>query len=63
MKAELTTSRGIKKAEEVEPIKSLKDIQRIKQYLLGKENKRDYLMVVLGINVGLIGIENCRRIR
>jgi integrase len=53
VKAELTTSRGIKKAEEVEPIKSLKDIQRIKQYLLGKENKRDYLMFVLGINVGL----------
>lgn len=53
MKAELITSRGIKKAEEVEPIKSLKDIQRIKQYLLGKENKRDYLLFVLGINIGL----------
>jgi integrase len=53
VKAELTTSRGIKKAEEVEPIKQLKDIQRIKQYLLGKQNKRDYLLFVLGINVGL----------
>lgn len=38
---------------EVEPIKDIKDIQRIKQYLLGKKNKRDYLIFVLGINVGL----------
>lgn len=53
MRAELTTSRGIKKAEEVEPIKNLKDIQRIKRYLLGKQDKRDYLMFVLGINIGL----------
>jgi len=53
MRAELTTSRGIKKAEEVEPIKGLKDIQRIKQYLLEKEDKRNYLMFVLGINIGL----------
>ncbi len=38
---------------EVEAIKSVKDIRRIKQYLLGKRNKRDYLMFVLGINTGL----------
>ncbi|MDO9566539.1 MAG: site-specific integrase [Candidatus Desulfaltia sp.] len=38
---------------EVEPIKNIKDIKRIKQYLLGKKNKRDYLLFVLGINVGL----------
>lgn len=38
---------------EVEPIKNIKDIRRIKQYLLGKKNKRDYLLFVLGINVGL----------
>lgn len=38
---------------EVEPIKSLKDIKKMKQYLLGKPNKRDFLMFVLGINTGL----------
>ena len=38
---------------EVEPIKNIKDIKRIKQYLQGKQNKRDYLMFVLGINTGL----------
>jgi integrase len=38
---------------EVEPLKSIKDIQKIKQYLLGKESKRDYLLFVLGINIGL----------
>lgn len=47
------TSRGIKKAEEVDPIKNVKDVQRVKQYLMGKENKRDYLLFVMGINVGL----------
>ena len=39
--------------QEVEPIKNVKDIKRIKQFLLGKQNKRDYLMFVLGINTGL----------
>lgn len=38
---------------EVEPIKNVKEIQRIKQYLLGKHSKRDYMMFVLGINTGL----------
>jgi len=38
---------------EVEPIKNIKDIRRIKQYLLGKRNKRDFLMFALGINIGL----------
>ena len=47
------TSRGINKAEEVEPIKNIKDIAKIKQYLIGKENKRDYMLFVVGINVGL----------
>ncbi len=46
-------SRGIPKPKEVEPIKSLKDIEKIKQYLRGKDNRRDYLMFVLGINIGL----------
>lgn len=38
---------------EVEPIKSLKDIKKAKQYLLGKKSKRDYCLFVVGINVGL----------
>lgn len=36
-----------------EPIKNMKDIQKIKQYLLGKKSKRDYALFVVGINVGL----------
>lgn len=47
------TSRGINKAREVEPIKSVKDIKKVKQYLIGKANKRDYMLFVVGINVGL----------
>ena len=47
------TSRGITKAQEVEPVKNIKDIAKIKQYLIGKDSKRDYLLFVLGINVGL----------
>ena len=39
--------------KEVEPIKSTRDINKIKQYLYGKENKRDYCIFVVGINVGL----------
>lgn len=46
-------SNGIAKAEVVEPIKNVKDIKKIKQYLLGKTNKRDYMLFVVGINVGL----------
>lgn len=46
-------SRGINKPQEVEPIKNLKDINKIKQFLIGKENKRDYMLFVVGINVGL----------
>jgi integrase len=47
------TSRGINKAQEVEPIKNIKDIQKVKQFLQGKKNKRDYTLFVVGINVGL----------
>jgi integrase len=47
------TSRGINKADEVEPIKNVKDIQLIKTQLKGKDNKRDYLLFTMGINVGL----------
>lgn len=39
--------------KEVEPIKSTKDINKMKQFLYGKENKRDYCIFVVGINVGL----------
>lgn len=46
-------SRGINKPQEVEPIKNVKDINKIKQYLIGKENKRDYMLFVVGINIGL----------
>ena len=46
-------SNGIAKAETVEPIKNVKDIKKIKQFLLGKSNKRDYMLFVVGINVGL----------
>lgn len=46
-------SNGKPKPEEVEPIKNKKDIEKIKQYLLGKENKRDYMLFVVGINIGL----------
>jgi integrase len=46
-------SRGINKPQEVEPIKSVKDISKIKQFLIGKENRRDYVLFVVGINVGL----------
>jgi integrase len=38
---------------EVEAIKNVRDISKIKQFLLGKKSKRDYLLFVLGINVGL----------
>lgn len=39
--------------KEVEPIRNVKDINKIKQYLYGKNNKRDYCIFVVGINVGL----------
>ncbi|MBU3114623.1 tyrosine-type recombinase/integrase [Clostridium lacusfryxellense] len=45
--------RGIPKPMEVEPIKKLKDIEKVQQYLKGKDNKRDYMIFVVGINVGL----------
>lgn len=38
---------------EVEPFKNIKDIEKIKQYLRGKDNLRDYTIFVVGINVGL----------
>lgn len=39
--------------KEVEPFKNIKDIEKIKQYLKGKDNLRDYTIFTIGINVGL----------
>ena len=39
--------------KEVEPLKNTRDINKIKQYLYGKKNKRDYCIFIVGINVGL----------
>lgn len=47
------TSRGINKAQEVEPIKNPKDIKKLMQYLDGKKNKRDLMLFAVGISVGL----------
>ena len=47
------TSRGITKAQEVEPIKNPKDIKKVMQYLDGKKNKRDLMLFAVGISVGL----------
>lgn len=38
---------------EVVPFKSKKDIEKIKQYLMGKRDKRDFALFVLGINLGV----------
>lgn len=37
----------------VEPFKNKKEIEKMKQYLKGKDNLRDYTIFVVGINVGL----------
>ena len=53
------TKRGIPKAQEVQPIKNQKDIQKIKQFLQGKKDRygqpdlRNYMLFVVGINIGL----------
>ena len=38
---------------EVQPFKNMKDIDRIKKYLLKKGNMRNYNLFIMGINVGL----------
>ena len=38
---------------EVIAFKNKKEIEKIKQYLLGKKDKRDYALFVVGINIGL----------
>ena len=38
---------------EVMAFKNRKEIEKIKQFLLGKKDKRDYALFVLGINIGL----------
>ena len=52
MEASAYTSRGILKAQEVEPFKNLNDIQKLKSYFK-IHNLRDYTIFVVGINVGL----------
>lgn len=47
------TSRGIPKAQEVEPIKRVSDIKKVKEYLIATKRWRDYCIFVVGINVGL----------
>ncbi|MEG1836063.1 MAG: site-specific integrase [Oscillospiraceae bacterium] len=47
------TSRGIPKAKEVEPIKRVSDIKKIKEYLIATKRWRDYCIFTVGINVGL----------
>lgn len=44
---------GVIKAQEVEPLKNIKDINKIKTYFRGREDKRDYTIFVVGINIGL----------
>ena len=46
-------SRGIKKKEEADPLKSKDDIELIKEYFLANNQYRDYCMFVFGINCGL----------
>lgn len=45
------TDKGIR--YEVMAFKNKKEIEKIKQFLLGKQDKRDYALFVLGINIGL----------
>lgn len=39
------------KADEVEPIKNIKDIMKVKQYLIGTENKLDYMLFTVGVSM------------
>ncbi|SHJ80165.1 tyrosine-type recombinase/integrase [Paramaledivibacter caminithermalis] len=43
-------SDGKPKPQEVQPVKKSKDIKKIRQYLRGKNNKRDYAIWVCGTN-------------
>ncbi len=43
----------LSRSNRVGPLKNVKDIEKIKQYLMGKKGKRDYCLFVVGINVGL----------
>lgn len=38
---------------EVIPFKNKKDIEKVKQFLMGKQDKRDFALFVVGINIGL----------
>lgn len=41
------------KERAVSPIKDKKDLEKVKQYLMGRKSKRDYTLFVVGINTGL----------
>lgn len=59
------TSRGIPKAQRVDPITSLEDIERIKVHLLNSDTTykyRNYALFCIGISVGL-RISDLRRLR
>lgn len=46
-------SNGVKKSKWVDPLTSREDIEKVKQFLLQKKNKRDYLLFMIGITFGL----------
>lgn len=52
VEAKTLTSRGIPKAQEVEPFKNIKDIEKLKSYFK-ERSLRNYTIFVVGINVGL----------
>lgn len=46
-------SNGVKKAQFVEHLQSDEDIKKLLHFLLQKKNKRDFLLIALGISFGL----------
>ncbi|MCG8540636.1 MAG: tyrosine-type recombinase/integrase [Clostridia bacterium] len=53
---------GKAKPQEVQPVKKSKDVKKIRQYLKGKNNKRDYAIWVCGTNF-LLRATNLLKIR
>lgn len=43
----------VQRMSQTEPIRSLHDIQKIKEYLLSQERWRDYVLITLGLNTAL----------
>jgi len=52
MEARTLTSRGIPKAQEVEPFKNVKDLEKLKAYFK-ERSLRNYTLLIVGVNVGL----------